>query len=136
MIRRLTVVTGGTRGIGAAIALRLAEAGHDLVLGYASDESSADATASQVRERGVDCRTVAADLTSDAGVETLFAAAADEGRLTGLVNNAGATMHIGPLAETATDMVRRTVELNLTAALLCARAAVRVLGRRTAAAAG
>jgi NAD(P)-dependent dehydrogenase (short-subunit alcohol dehydrogenase family) len=45
-----------------------------------------------------------------------------------VVNNAGATLHIGPLAETATDTVRRTVELNLTATLLCARAAVRVLG--------
>ena len=57
------------------------------------------------------------------------AAAAEAGTITGLVNNAGATLHIGSLAETPVDVVRRTVELNLTSAILCARAAVRVMSR-------
>ncbi len=47
--------------------------------------------------------------------------------MTGLVNNAGATIHIAPLIETPVDVVRRTVDLNLTAAILCARAAVRLM---------
>ena len=59
----LTVVTGGGRGIGAATALRLAAAGHDLVLGYRRDRSAAEATAERVRGHGVDCVTVAADVT-------------------------------------------------------------------------
>ena len=46
-----------------------------------------------------------------------------------MVNNAGATLHLGPLADTPPDVVRATVELNLTSALLVARAAVRVLSR-------
>lgn len=125
---RRTLVTGGTRGIGRAIALRLAADRHDLVLGYAGDHDSAEATAAEARQRGASCRVVAADLTTDDGIESLFAAALEDGPLTGLVNNAGATLHIGPLASTPPAVVRRTVELNLTATILCARAAVRALG--------
>jgi glucose 1-dehydrogenase len=121
------MITGGTRGIGRAVALRLARDGHDLVLGYAHDDVAADATAAQVRDLGAACTTVRADVTSDDGIDALFAAAAGSGRLTGVVNNAGATLHIGPLADTPVDVIRRTVELNLTAALLVARAAVRAM---------
>jgi glucose 1-dehydrogenase len=125
--RPLTLVTGGTRGIGAAVALRLAAAGHDLVLGYAADDAAAAATAAAVAEQGAACTLVRADVTTDDGVAELFARAADAGRLTGVVNNAGATLHVGPLAETPADVVRRVVELNLTAAVLVARAAVLAL---------
>jgi glucose 1-dehydrogenase len=121
------MITGGTRGIGRAVALRLARDGHDLVLGYAHDDVAADATAAQVRDLGAACTTVRADVTSDDGIDALFAATAGSGRLTGVVNNAGATLHIGPLADTPVDVIRRTVELNLTAALLVARAAVRAM---------
>ena len=126
-VMSLTVITGGTRGIGAATALRLAADGHDLVLGYLDDDDTADATASAVRERGAEAWLVQADITTDEGVALLFARAAELGVLTGLVNNAGATLHIGPLVETPVEIVRRTVELNLTAAILCARAAVRLM---------
>jgi len=123
----LTVITGGTRGIGAATAVRLAADGHDLVLGYLDGDHTAEETARAVRERGAEGWLVQADITTDEGVALLFARAAELGTLTGLVNNAGATLHIGPLAETPTEVVRRTVELNLTAAILCARAAVRLM---------
>jgi NAD(P)-dependent dehydrogenase (short-subunit alcohol dehydrogenase family) len=76
----------------------------------------------------VRCRVVPADLAEPDGVEALFAAAAEAGRLTGVVSNAGATLHLGPLAETPVDVIRRTVEVNLTSALLVARAAVRAMG--------
>src|SRR5215207_2131282 len=122
----LTVITGGTRGIGAATAHRLAADGHDLVLGYASDDDAAESTARAVREHA-DVNLVRADLTTDAGVDLLFGRAAELGTVTGLVNNAGATLGIGPLAEASTAVVRRTVDLNLTAAILCARAAVRLM---------
>ncbi|NYJ03546.1 NAD(P)-dependent dehydrogenase (short-subunit alcohol dehydrogenase family) [Nocardioides thalensis] len=123
----LTIVTGGTRGIGAAIATRLASDGHDLVLGYARDEEAAAATAAEVRAAGVRCATVRADLLDDGGIEALFGAAADLGRLTGVVNNAGATYRYAPLADTPPDEVRRVIELNLTAPVLVAQAAVRAL---------
>ncbi|MGH8966263.1 MAG: SDR family NAD(P)-dependent oxidoreductase, partial [Actinomycetes bacterium] len=127
MTRPLTLITGGTRGIGAATAVRLAADGHDLVLGYARDESAAEQTCTRAQEHGVDCLAVRADLLATDGVQALFSAAAGHGRLTGVVNNAGATLHIGPLAETPDDVIRRTVDLNLTSALLVARYAVRAM---------
>jgi glucose 1-dehydrogenase len=121
---RLTLVTGGTRGIGAAVALRLAADGHDLVLGYARDDEAAASTAAACRDLGAGCETVRADLAAPEGVDALFAAAPE---VTGVVNNAGATLHMAPLADTPVDVIRRTVDLNLTAALLVARAAVRTM---------
>ena len=128
MDRPLTLVTGGTRGIGAATALRLAADGHDLVLGHARDELAAEECRLAVERTGARCVVVRADVSDEAGVAHLFAAATEQGRLTGVVNNAGATLHVGPLVETPADVIRRTVDLNLTGALLVARAAVRALG--------
>ena len=133
----LTLVTGGTRGIGAAIAMRLARDGHDLVLGYARDDDAAEEARLAVEDAGARCAVVRADLTDPEGVDQLFDAAAEHGRLTGVVNNAGATLHIGRLAETPPEIVAATVDLNLTSALLVARArgahprhVVRRTGRR------
>jgi NAD(P)-dependent dehydrogenase (short-subunit alcohol dehydrogenase family) len=121
----VTLITGGTRGIGAATALRLARDGHDLVLGYTRDDRAAEETRLAVEDAGVRCSAVRVDLTEPSGVDRLFEAA---GPVTGVVNNAGATLHLGPLAETPPDVIAATVDLNLTAALLVARAAVRAMG--------
>jgi NAD(P)-dependent dehydrogenase (short-subunit alcohol dehydrogenase family) len=77
-----------------------------------------------VEAAGAQCTLVRADLLRPDGVDALFAAA---GELTGVVNNAGATFHLGPLAETPVEVIRRTVDLNLTSAILVARAAVRAM---------
>jgi NAD(P)-dependent dehydrogenase (short-subunit alcohol dehydrogenase family) len=98
------------------------------VLGYALDADAAEETRCAVEARGSGCVAVRADVTDAGGVDELFTRAAERGRLTGVVNNAGATLHIGPLAETPVEVIQQTVDLNLTGALLVARAAVRALG--------
>ena len=126
--RPLTLITGGTRGIGGATARRLAGSGHDLVLAFRDDVSAAEQCRREVQQAGARCVLVRGDLTEDGGVDSLFARATEAGVLTGVVSNAGATLHLGPLAETPTDVIRRTIEVNLTAALLVARSAVRTMG--------
>lgn len=126
------IITGGTRGIGRAVALRMAEPGRTLVLGYAGDDEAAAATKREVQALGATCVTVRSDVTSTEGVEALFDAAETAGVASGnpldaVVSNAGATLHIGPLADTPADVIRRVVDLNLTSALLVAKRAAQVL---------
>jgi glucose 1-dehydrogenase len=129
--RPVTVITGGTRGIGAATALRLAGAGHDLALAYHRDDSAAGQAAAQVRAAGARCVTIKADVTSETDVERLFSAAAGElGPVTGVVSNAGATVHIGELADTPVPVIREVIDVNLLGVILCARQAARVMSVR------
>ncbi|MFG3002063.1 SDR family NAD(P)-dependent oxidoreductase [Streptomyces sp. NPDC048340] len=124
--RPVTVVTGGSRGIGAATCVRLAGDGHDIVLGYVHDEAAAGATAERVRAAGGRCVTVRADTADECGAERLFdIAGAELGTVTGLVNNAGVTGPLGRLADARTEDLRRVVEVNLLGYLLCCRRAAR-----------
>jgi glucose 1-dehydrogenase len=123
----LTIVTGGGRGIGAATALHLAGLGHDLVVGYRSDQASAHSVLADVRAAGVRAMAVEADVSDADDVDRLFEAAAELGPVTGLVSNAGLTAHIGDLADTPVAVICEVVEVNLIGAVLCARRAAQVM---------
>lgn len=125
MSQRVTVVTGGSRGIGAAVCARLAADGHDLVVGYHRDAAAADRVAGAVRDAGRRCVAVRVDTTDTTDVDRLFDAAADLGPVTGLVNNAGVSGPNGRLADADADGIRRAVDVNVVGYLLCARRAVR-----------
>ncbi|WP_448626420.1 SDR family oxidoreductase [Geodermatophilus sp. URMC 64] len=129
--RPITLITGAGRGIGAATALHLAGLGHDLAIGYRRDPDAAERTAARAVERGARAVAVQADVTDEHEVDRLFDAVAERlGPVTGLVNNAGATLHIGDLADTPVDVVRRVLDLNLVAVLLCCRRAAQVMSTR------
>ena len=101
----LTIVTGGGRGIGAATALQLARAGHDVVVNYRRRSENANRVVAAAREAGVRAVAVAADVTDPSDVDRLFAAGAELGPVTGLVNSAGLTQHIGDLADTPVEVI-------------------------------
>ncbi|MFJ9200186.1 SDR family oxidoreductase [Streptomyces flaveolus] len=131
MTRPVTVVTGGSRGIGAATCLRLATDGHDVVIGYVRDEAAAGAVAAGVREAGGRALAVRADTSVEADVEHLFDAAERAlGPVTGLVNNAAVTGPLGRLADSDTADLRRVLDVNLLGALLCARRAAQLMTGR------
>lgn len=129
--RPVTVITGASRGIGAATAERLASEGHDLVLGYQRHGEEAEALAVRLAEQGARCRTVRVDVSVHEEVAALFAqAAASFGVITGLVNNAGLTMSIGDLIDTPVSVIRRVLDVNLLGTVLCSRYAVPLLSSR------
>ncbi|WP_234544128.1 SDR family oxidoreductase [Streptomyces shenzhenensis] len=131
MARPVTVVTGGSRGIGAATCLRLAGDGHDVVIGYVRDAGAAEVVAEEVRKAGARCVAVRVDTSVEADVERLFDTAERElGAVTGLVNNAAVTGPFGRLADAEAADLRRVVEVNLLGTLLCSRRAARLMGPR------
>lgn len=128
---QVTVVTGGSRGIGAAVALRLARDGHAVGIGYERAREAAEATAEAVRAEGVGCVTVQVDTSVEAQVDALFDEVREKlGPVTGLVNNAGITGLLGRFTETPVERIRRVVDVNVTGALICARRAARDLSTR------
>ncbi|WP_328504032.1 SDR family oxidoreductase [Streptomyces sp. NBC_00457] len=131
MSRPVTVVTGGSRGIGAATCLRLAEEGHDVVVGYVRDAEAAEAVADGVRKAGGRSVPVRVDTSVEADVARLFEVAEERlGPVTGLVNNAAVTGLLGRLADTDPAVLRRVVDVNLLGALLCSRRAAQLMTAR------
>jgi 3-oxoacyl-[acyl-carrier protein] reductase len=126
---RVAIVTGGGRGIGRAIAARLAGEGANLAISYRSNDDAAEETAKAVREAGVECELFKGDVASPADVEALFKGASDSfGRVDILVNNAGITRDnlMMRMKEDEFDEVLRT---NLKGTYLCTRAALRPMVR-------
>ncbi|HKS45599.1 MAG TPA: SDR family oxidoreductase [Amycolatopsis sp.] len=125
------IVTGGGRGIGAAICVLAADRGYDIVINYATDASAADKVADQVRQRGRQAIAVQGDVSSEDDVRTLFDTAAELGPLRGLVNNAGISGNTpGRLDEQDVETVRRVLDVNVTGVFLCCREAVRRMSIR------
>jgi 3-oxoacyl-[acyl-carrier protein] reductase len=126
---RVAIVTGGGRGIGRAIAGRLAGEGANLAISYRSNEIAAEEAAQKVRAAGVRCELFKGDVSSPEDVEALFTGVRDAfGRVDILVNNAGITRDnlVMRMNEGEFDDVLRT---NLRGTYLCTRAALRPMIR-------
>ncbi|MEV6971637.1 SDR family oxidoreductase [Hamadaea sp. NPDC051192] len=123
---KVTVVTGGSRGIGAATCRLLAERGHDLAVGYRRDQASADEVVHSASKLGVRAIAVRLDTAVRDQVVHLFdRAEAELGEITGLVNNAGIGSTIGPFVDLTEADLRRVVDVNVVGYFLVAQEAIR-----------
>jgi len=125
MTRSVALVTGGSRGIGRAIVARLARRGHAVVFTYTSDEVGAGESAAEASVLGVEVRAVRCDLRDTDAPERMIAATEELGDLVIVVNNAGVTGPIGPLATVTDATVAQVVDVNLVATLRVCREVVR-----------
>jgi glucose 1-dehydrogenase len=123
----LALVTGGESGIGAACAVRLAEAGADVVITYHSDREAADEIVSRVTGAGRRGLAVACDVGDEASVIALFDAVSALGTVNWLVNSAGVNMSGTPLAELSAKAFDRTLATDLRGPFLTCREFVRRL---------
>ena len=125
--RRVAVVTGGSRGIGRAVCVRLAKAGYDICLNYAGNAAAAEETAALCREAGAQVLTVQADVSSTQGCTDLFDAVKKQfGRVDVLVNNAGITRD-GLLLRMSEADYDAVLDTNLKGAVFCCKAASRMM---------
>jgi NAD(P)-dependent dehydrogenase (short-subunit alcohol dehydrogenase family) len=124
------LVTGGSRGIGEAVAVAGAQRGYDVVLSYASNEARAAAVVQRIQAAGGRAQAVQADTGVEADIERLFAAVDARGRLGALVYNGGITGQHSPLADATTATIDAVLNVNLRGAILCSRAAIRRMSTR------
>jgi 3-oxoacyl-[acyl-carrier protein] reductase len=124
---KVAIVTGASRGIGQATALTLAAQGASVVVNYASSSGAADAVVAKIQAMGGQAIAVKADVSQEAEVEAMFAAAiAQFGRVDVLVNNAGITRDTLLLRMKLEDW-QAVIDLNLTGVFLCTRAASKIM---------
>lgn len=122
---KVALVTGGSRGIGAAVAVRLAEDGADVALTFQQNQQRADETVDRIKAVGRRAVAIQADSADPAAVTAAVDRTAGElGRLDILVNNAGAFL-LGPLEQLTLAEFEETVAVNVRAPFLATQAAVR-----------
>lgn len=122
----IAMITGASRGIGAATARLAARAGYDVCINYVSDRDSADAVVAACKSSGVRAIAIQADVAASADVDRLFDTCdRDLGPVSLLINNAGIVGQATALRDLSDEVLHRTFEVNVYGSIYCARAAIR-----------
>jgi NAD(P)-dependent dehydrogenase (short-subunit alcohol dehydrogenase family) len=125
-MNKVLLVTGGSRGIGAATALLAAQQGWSVAVNYTANSLAADEVVRQIRAAGGQAISVKADVAEEDQVLRMFEHIdAKLGRLTGLVNNAGVVDVYARVADMSVARWKRMFDINVMGSLICAREAVR-----------
>jgi len=128
---RVLLVTGGSRGIGAATAVLAAQQGWAVAVNYTAHPLAADGVVRSIRDAGGTAIAVQADVADEAQVLGMFEQVDDQlGRLSGLVNNAGVVDVSARVDEMDVARWRRMFDINVIGSMLCAREAVRRMSTR------
>ncbi len=124
------LVTGGSRGIGAAICRLAARDGYDVAFSYAGRADAAKAVVADIQRLGRKGVAIQSDIADPAQVVSLFDRAAKEiGYIGAFVSNAGIIHKAAPLADIPVEQIKRIIDVDLTAHLVCLREAVRRMAR-------
>lgn len=125
------LVTGGSRGIGAATALLAAQRGYAVAVNYTANSLAADEVVRQIRAQGGNAMAVQADVGIEAQVMAMFQKIdAKLGRLTALVNNAGVVDVAARVDEMSVARLKRMFDINVVGSFVCAREAVKRMSTR------
>ena len=125
-VKRIALVTGASRGIGAATAIRLGAEGYTVCVNYISNVEAAESVVRRIVDAGGDAFCVQADVSKEAEVLALFAAIDRMSfPLGALVNNAGVLFTQSKLVDISADRIEKVLAANVTGSLLCAREAVK-----------
>ena len=128
---QVLLITGGSRGIGAATALLAAQRGYAVAVNYASNSLAADEVVRAIRAAGGTAISVQADVGDEAQVKSMFEKIdAKLGRLTALVNNAGVVDVQARVDEMSVERLERMFRINVIGSFVCVREAVRRMSTR------
>nr|WP_087149331.1 SDR family oxidoreductase [Pararhizobium antarcticum] len=129
--RPVLLVTGGSRGIGAAVCSAAARQGWRVAVNYASNKGAADKLVAAISDAGGEAIAVEGDVGSEAGIGAIFAAVDQAfGRFDGLVNNAGIVDVPARIDEMSAERLERMFRINITGSIRCAAEAVRRMSTR------
>ena len=134
---KVMIVTGGSRGIGAATARLAAERGYAVCVNYVRDADAAAAVVADIEKAGSQAIAVAGDMSSERDVISMFETTdAKLGRLDVLINNAGIVDRQSRVEDYTLERLQRMFAINITGAFLCAREAVRRMSTKNGGAGG
>ncbi|MEM6429579.1 MAG: glucose 1-dehydrogenase [Deinococcota bacterium] len=123
---KVMLVTGSSRGIGAATVLLAAENGFDVIVNYVHNVDAAQHVVTSIQERGQHAIAIQADIACQADVDMMFAAIDDHfGKLDALVNNAGTLEQQMPLEDMTVDRWQRVFAVNVFGTFLCCQKAIK-----------
>src|SRR5690606_15334372 len=121
----VVLITGASRGIGAAAATLAARDGFDVAIGYVKNEAAAQQVAEAVRRRGRRAVTVQGDVANLEDVSRMFCQAEEQlGNITALVNNSGITGPIGPFSRTTSETIEEVFRVNVFGTMEACRQAI------------